>query len=76
MRWSRNAVHVIDNVASNTTRNIPMAEQFHFSEEMLCMNRNTFDERNQSLHEHVGGEESSIEINGEGVCACAKFSVS
>ena len=42
---------------------------------MLCMNRNKFDERNQNLHEHVGGEESSIEINGEGVHTCAKFSV-
>ena len=60
MRWSRNAVHVIDNVALRTARNTPMAEEFNFSVAMLCMNRNRFDERHQSLHEHVGGEESSV----------------
>ena len=76
MRWSRSAVDVIDNVALNTTRNIPMAEEFNFSEQRLCMNRNRYDERNQSLHERVCGEESSIEINAEGVRACAKCSVS
>ena len=76
MRWSRNALHVIDNVVLNTTYNTPMAEEFNFSKDMLCINRNRFDERNQSLHEHVGGEESSVEINGKGVHACAKFSVS
>ena len=75
VRWSRNVVHVIDNVALNTTRNTPMAEEFNFSEDMLCMTKNKFDKRNQSLHEHVGGEESSVEINGEGLCVCAKFSV-
>ena len=76
MQWSRNAVHVIDNGALNTTRNIPMAEEFNFREKRLCMNRNRYDERNQSLHEHVGGEESSIQINGRRVRACAKCSVS
>ena len=75
VRWSRNAVHVIDNVALNTIRNTPMAEEFNFNEDLLCMNRNKFDERNQSLNEHVGGEESSVEINGERVRTCAKFSV-
>ena len=75
VRWSRNAVHMIDNVAPNTTRNTHMAEEFNFNEDLLCMNRNRFHERNQSLNEHVDGEESSIEINGEGVRACAKFSV-
>ena len=75
VRWSRNAVHVIDNVALNSTRNTPMTEEFNFNEDMLCMNRNKFDERNQSLHEHVGGEGNSIEINGEGVSEGAKFSV-
>ena len=66
---------MIDNIALNYTSNTPMAEEFNFNEDILCMNRNRFDERNQSLHEHVGGEESSVEISGEGVRACAKFSV-
>ena len=52
-----------------------MAEEFNFSEDMLSMNKNSFDKRNQSLHEYVGGEESSVAINGKGVCTCAKFSV-
>ena len=51
---------MIDNVALNTAWNIGMAEEFNFSEGMLCMNRNRFDERHESLHEPVGGEESSI----------------
>ena len=75
VRWSRNAVQVIDNVVLNCTRNTPMAEEFNFNEDILCMNRNRYDERNQSLHEHVGGEESSVEISGERVRTCAKFSV-
>ena len=76
MRWSRNVVLVIDNVAQNTTCYTPMAEQFNFTNEMLCINRNKFDKRNQSVHEHVGGKESFVEINGEGLLACATFSVS
>ena len=56
MRWSRNVVNVIDNVALNTTCNTPVAEEYNFSEDMLCMNRNKFDERNQILHEHIGGK--------------------
>ena len=75
VQWSRNAIHVIDNVALNTTCNTPMAFEFNFSKDMVCMNRNRDDERNQSLHEHVDGEEGSVEINGEGVRACVKFSV-
>ena len=67
---------MIDNVALNTILNNPMAEGFNFSEERLCLNKNRFDERNQSLHEHVGREESSVEINGAGVHACAKLGVS
>ena len=55
VRWSRNAVLVIDNVALNTTHNILMAEEFNSNKDMLCMNKNRFDKRNQSLHEHVGG---------------------
>ena len=76
MQWSRNAVYVIDNRVLNTTRNIPMVEEFDFREERLYMNQNRYDKRNQSLHEHVGGEESSIQINGERVHACANCSVS
>ena len=75
VRWSRNAIHMIDNVALNTTRNIPMIEEFNF-EKRLYMDRSRFDKRNQSVHEHVGGEKSSVEINGTGVRACATFSVS
>ena len=75
VRWSRNAVHVIDNVALNSTRNTLVAEEFNFNEDMLCTNRNRFDERNQRLHEHVGGEESSVEITCDGVHAGTKFSV-
>ena len=66
---------MIDNVALNTTRNTPMAEEFNMNKDLLCMNRNRFDARHQSLNEHVGGEESSVEINGEGVRESAKFSV-
>ena len=43
---------------------------------MLCMNGNKFDKRNESLHEHVGGKESSLDISAEGLHSCAKFSVS
>ena len=75
VRWSRNAVHMIDNVALNTTLNNPMAEEFNINEDLLCMNRNRFDTRNQSLNDHVGGEESTVEINGEGVRESAKLSV-
>ena len=75
VRWSRTAVHVIDNVALSTAWNTGMAEEFNFSEGMLCMNRNRFDKRHESLHEPVGGEESSIQSNGEEVTTCAKFSV-
>ena len=53
-----------------------MADQFNFNKDMLCMNRKNFDKRNQSLDEHVGGEESSPAINAERLHACAKFSVS
>ena len=53
-----------------------MADQFNFNKDMLCMNGNKFDKRNQSLDEHVGGEESFLEISAEGLHACAKFSVS
>ena len=66
---------MIDNAALRTARNTPMAEEFNFSEGMLSMNRNRFDERHQSLHEHVGGEESSIQSIGEEISAYAKFSV-
>ena len=75
LRWSRTAVHVIDNVALSTARNTRIAEEFDFSEGMLCMNKNKFDKRHQSLHEHVGGEESLVQSNGEEVSVCAKFSV-
>ena len=75
VRWSRNVVHVIDDVALNTTRNTPMAEEFNFNDDMLCRNRSWFNERHQSMQDHVGGEESSVEINGEEVRACTKFSV-
>ena len=75
VQWSRNAIHVIDNVALNCTLNTPVPEEFNFNEDILCMNRNKFDKRIQSLYEHVGGEESSVEISGEGVRACAKFNV-
>ena len=75
VQWSRNAVHVIDNTALNSTRNTPVAEEFNFNEDMLCTNRNRFDERNQRLHEDVGGEESSVEISGDRVHAGTKFSV-
>ena len=72
VRWSRNAAHGIDNVAFNT----PKADQFNFNKDMLCMNRNKFDKRNQSLDEHVGGKESSLEINARGLRTCDKFSIS
>ena len=68
-------MHVIDNVVLNSTHNTPVAEEFNLNEDMLCKNRNRFDERNQSLHEHVGEEENSIEISGHGVRAGTKFSV-
>ena len=71
MRWSRNAVHVIDNATLRTASNTPMAEEFNFSEGMLCMNKNRFDERHQSLHEHVGGGESfSTEHWRRNKCVC------
>ena len=76
VRWSRNAVHQIDHIALNTTRNAHMADQFNFNEDILCMNRKKFDKRNQSLDEHVGGEESSVAISAERVHVCAKFSIS
>ena len=76
LRWSRNAVHGLQNLALNITRNTHMADQFSFNDDMLCMNRNKFDKRNQSLDEYGGGKESSIEISAKGLHACTKFSVS
>ena len=75
MRWSRNGVQVIDNVALRNACNTPMAEEFNFNEGMLCMNNDRLDEGHQSLHEHVGGEESSVQSNGEEISVCAKFNV-
>ena len=39
MRWFKNAIHVIDNIALNTTHNTPMAEEFNFNKDMLCMTK-------------------------------------
>ena len=75
-RWSRNAIHGLQNVPLNITPNTRMADQFSFNDNMLCMNVNKFDKRNQSLDEHGGGEESFVEISAKGLHACAKFSVS
>ena len=76
VQWSRNAVYRIDHIVPNTTRNAHMANQFNFNEDILCMNRKKLDKRNQSLDEHVGGEENSLVISAERVHACAKFSIS
>ena len=75
VQWSRNAVHGLQNVVLNITHNTRMVDQFSFNDNMLCMNGIKFDKRNQSLDEHGGGEESSVEISAKGLHACAKFNV-
>ena len=76
VRWSRSAVQGLKNVALNAARCTPMPDHFNFNEDMFCMNGNKLEKRNESQNEHVGGEESSLEISAEGLHACATFSVS
>ena len=53
-----------------------MPDHFNFNEDMFCMNENKLEKRNESQDEHVGGEESSLEISAKGLHAYATFSVS
>ena len=76
VQWSRSAVHGLKNVALYVARCTPMSDHFNFNEDMFCMNGNKLEKRNESQDEHVGGEESSLEISAEGLHACATFSVS
>ena len=76
MRWSRSAVHGLKDVALNAARCTPMSDHFFFNEDMFRMNRTKLEKRNESQDEHVGGEESALQISAEGLHACDTFSVS
>ena len=53
VRWSRSAVHAIDNVPEATTPSIPMEEELYFNDELSYPNKNIAERRNQSMHKHL-----------------------
>ena len=65
VRWLRSAVHVINNVPEGTTPSIPTEEEFDFNDDMCNPNKTNAERRNQSLHQHLGQEETPKELNRE-----------
>ena len=79
MRWSRSAVHAINNVPKATTPSIPMEKELDFNDEMCYPNKNNVEKRNQSMDLHLGQEERPKEMNKEGsdvtATTCTVFGV-
>ena len=70
VRWSRSAVHTIDNVPERTTPSIPTEQEFDFNDDMCNPNKNNTERRTQSMHQHPGQEETPEELNREGSDVC------
>ena len=79
VRWSRSAIHVIDNVPEATTPSLPMKEELDFNDDMCYPNENSAERRNQSMHKHLGQEERPEEMKKEGsdvsTATCTMFGV-
>ena len=65
VRWLRSAVHAIDNVPEGTTPSILIKQEFDFNDEMCNPNKNSTERRTQSMHQHLGQEETPEELNKE-----------
>ena len=66
VRWSRSAVHTIDNVPARTTPSIPTKQEFDFEDDMCNPNKNSTERRTESMHQHLGQEETPEELNRVG----------
>ena len=79
MRWSRSAIHAIDNVPEGTTPSIPTEQEFDFNDDMCNPNKNSTERRTQSMHQHPGQEETPEELSREGsdvsAATCTVFGV-